>query len=72
MAEKISGRLQTPADSNGIRRDIHLITTTDEVISEDGKTLTEKIREASIQISTEKPAFACSWFKPKTTTTETE
>ena len=70
MAEKISGRLQTPVDSNGNRKDIHLITTTDEVITPDGVTLTEKMRETNIQISTDKPSFACTWFKPKTSQNE--
>ena len=29
---KVSSRLQTPADSSGTRKDVHLINTTDEVI----------------------------------------
>ena len=66
MPEKIIGRLQTPADENGERKDIHLITTTDEVITPDGSTLTEKMTQTGIQVSDTKPSFACTWFKPKT------
>ena len=37
MADKIKGRLQTPIDeTTGERKDIHLITTSDEVLVPDG------------------------------------
>ena len=46
---KVSMRLQTPVDSQGNRTDIHVITSTDEVLvdpsSETPSTLTEKIEE---------------------------
>lgn len=32
MAEKVTMKLQTPADGAGRRKDIHLITSSDEVI----------------------------------------
>ena len=36
MSGKIKGRLQTPVDGSGNRKDIHLITTSDEVLVPDG------------------------------------
>ena len=55
MAEKISMRLQTPPDETGNRKDIHPITTSDEVIvnpdSTKSVTLSEKLNQISgIQI----------------------
>ena len=69
MAEKISMRLQTPADDQGVRKDIHLINTTDEVIvdpdSPNSLTLTEKLNQiGTIQISGTKPNFPCIWAMP--------
>ena len=79
MANKIAMRMQTPADRNGVRTDIHPITTTDEVIvnadSENPITLTEKLDKiveetsgiknyASIVIQKEQPDFPCLWAKP--------
>ena len=76
MANKISMRMQTPADKDGIRKDIHPITTTDEVIvnaeSDNPITLTEKLNEigtgnknvASVVIQDEQPDFPCLWAKP--------
>lgn len=49
MNQKISARLQTPADENGQRKDVHLITTSDEVIvhpeSDTPETMTQYIDE---------------------------
>lgn len=76
MANKISMRMQTPADKTGARTDIHPITTTDEVIvnpdSEKPITLTKKLDEiaeeskkfASLVIQEEQPDFPCLWAKP--------
>ena len=69
MAEKISMRLQTPPDENGNRKDIHFITTADEVIvnpdSPESATLSEKLNQLSgIQIQKNKPSFPCIWAKP--------
>ena len=66
MATKITGRLQTPTDENGQRKDIHLITTTDEVIvnpeSANPVTLTERLDQiSSIVIKGSKPAYPCVW-----------
>lgn len=65
MANKMSYRLQTPADANGYRTDIHLITSSDEVIVTDGdkeKTLTEKLNEIDgMTISKAQPDFPCIW-----------
>ena len=69
MSEKISMRLQTPPDEKGNRKDIHPITTTDEVIvnpdSKDSTTLSEKLNQISgIQIQETQPKFPCIWAKP--------
>ena len=69
MSEKISMRLQTPEDENGNRKDIHPITTSDEVIvnpdSVESVTLSEKLNQISgIQIQKNKPDFPCIWAKP--------
>ena len=69
MAEKISLRLQTPADDNGNRKDVHIVTSSDEVIvdqlSDESKTLTEVLKEmGTIQVQEEQPEFACIWAKP--------
>lgn len=71
-SQKISGRLQTPADSTGTRTDIHLITTTDEVIvnpdsEDDSHTLTEELdRIGKPQVSNSQPNYPCVWLQPKT------
>ena len=65
MAEKITGRLQTPKDGSGKRVDIHLLTTTDEVITPDGKTMTEHMNDGSVQVGSTKPDFPCLWFNTK-------
>lgn len=69
MINKMSMRIQTPPDENGDRKDIHPITTTDEVIvnpdSENPVTLTEKLNQVSaIQIQRTQPDFPCIWAKP--------
>ena len=78
MANKISMRMQTPADKNGVRTDIHPITTTDEVIvnadSDNPITLTEKLKNlveddgkqnfAGVVVQKEQPTFPCLWAKP--------
>lgn len=70
--EKIKARLQTPADSNGVRKDIHLITTTDEVIvpGNDGeeKKLSDVLNDihAKIEIGTEQPLYPTVWFRTLT------
>lgn len=69
MANKISMRLQTPPDENGHRKDIHPITTSDEVIINPGSpesvTLTDKLDQiSSIQIQPTQPTFPCIWAKP--------
>ena len=69
MAQKISMRLQTPPDENGTRKDIHPVTTTDEVIvnpdSQKSITLSEKLNQISgIQIQKNQPSFPCIWAKP--------
>ena len=69
MASKIAMRMQTPADSNGNRVDIHPFTTTDEVIvgatTENPTTLTDKLEQMeTIYVSDTKPNFPCFWAKP--------
>ena len=64
MAEKISMRLQTPPDENGKRKDIHLVTSAEEVIVSEGVSLSDKLNQiASIQIQENKPTFPCIWAK---------
>ena len=75
--DKIAGRLQTPADSDGNRTDIHLITTSDEVIcnadSDNPVTLTEALQSAgTVYIQKTQPAFPCIWAKPMTLADSTE
>jgi hypothetical protein len=71
---KISMRLQTPPDETGNRKDIHIVTTSDEVIvnpdSSSSMTLTERLGHGEVQITDEKPSFPCIWAQPVTTTTE--
>ena len=71
MANKISMRMQTPADKSGVRTDIHPITTTDEVIvdanSSNPITLTEKLNKmggSGFVIQDTQPDYPCLWAKP--------
>ena len=68
MAEKVSMRLQTPPDSSGKRKDINLITTSDEVIvnpSGKSSTLTDKLNQISgIRVQATQPSYPCIWAKP--------
>lgn len=72
MSNKIAMRLQTPADEDGVRKDIHPITTANEVIvdpeSDNPITLAEKLRQTSnggtIVVQEEQPSYACIWAKP--------
>ena len=73
--EKIVCKLETPADANGRRIDVDLLTSTDAVYLPDGSmTLTEKLSALGIHISVEKPELPCVWAKvlrvEPTTTTE--
>lgn len=78
MSDKVVARLQTPKDSEGKRKDIHLITTSEEVIvhpnSDDPKTLEEVINSGggtgggiAIEISEEQPVTDVTvlWVKPE-------
>ena len=66
MAERIIARLLSPADSSGTRKDIHLVTNSDEVIVDDNTTLTEKLNQlgkgAIITRNGGKPNFPCLWI----------
>lgn len=71
MSGKIKGRLQTPVDGSGNRKDIHLITTSDEVLVPDGanepKILTDVLGDihTSFVISSidDQPSFPTVWFR---------
>jgi hypothetical protein len=67
--EKIIGRLQTPQDSNGERKDIHPITDADAVLIDENSTLTDYIEKngLGIQMQEEQPTSACFWIKPLST-----
>ena len=71
-ANKITARLQTPADSSGTRKDVHLVTTDNEVLVDadtaNSRNLETKLQEMRTVISKSKPkpdAFKSSfvWFK---------
>lgn len=67
-SKKLSMRLQTPPDKNGNRTDIHVVTSSDEVIvnpsSSNPETLTNTINHMGIKIQSTKPEYACIWAKP--------
>ena len=68
MANRIKGRLLTPVDEDGNRTDIHLITTSYEVLvqKEDGtKVLTDVLNNmhTNIEIGPEQPEFPTVWFR---------
>ena len=71
-ANKITARLQTPADSSGTRKDVHLVTTDNEVLVDadtaNSRNLETKLQEMRTVISKSKPkpdTFKSSfvWFK---------
>ena len=71
-ANKITARLQTPADSSGTRKDVHLVTTDNEVLvdSETAKSrnLETKLQEMRPVISKSQPTVnkyksSFVWFK---------
>lgn len=66
MAERIIGRLQSPADENGVRHDIHLITTADAVIYNDEYTLKDKMDQLEPTLSKTKPSHPGVWFQTLT------
>lgn len=68
MADKVSMLLQTPADGVGRRKDIHPITTADEVIVDPGSanpiTLTERLKSLSdIRVQRDKPDSPGLWAR---------
>lgn len=66
MPESIISRLQTPADGDGKRVDIHVITEGDAVIIGE-ETLTEVLNRTGngLILMKEKPDFKCLWGKIK-------
>ena len=64
--ERIIQRLQTPADLNGERQDIDVITSAEAVIYNENKTLKEKMEELAnmVTISNTKPGYPCIWILP--------
>lgn len=65
MADVIIGRLQTPADDNGVRKDIHILTGIEAVVVDEGKTLKDKLPELEVQISSVEPDFSSIWAEVK-------
>ena len=68
--ETIVARLQTPADDNGVRKDIHLMTDASAVMvgdAEHSSTLSEVLEYVGggIAISSTQPSRACTWFQIK-------
>lgn len=72
MNEAYTARLQTPADENGNRMDIHLVTDADSVIVDENTTLKEKLGQMGIIMSKEQPKFPCLWARVISSTTENE
>ena len=71
-ANKITARLQTPADSSGTRKDVHLVTTDNEVLVDadtaNSRNLETKLQEMRTVIWKSQPkpnTFKTSfvWFK---------
>lgn len=61
MAEMFIARLQTPADAEGKRQDVSLVTHAASVIVDEDTTLEEKLAQGGIVLSKEKPDFPCVW-----------
>lgn len=72
MADSIIGRLQTPADADGNRTDVNLLTSSDAVVLTDGSTLTDAIDTLSLNVSSAKPAHAGTWIQVLSTESGTE
>lgn len=80
--EYIVGRLQTPADKDGKRTDVHLLTTVDCVMmpnktdttnpEDNSLTLETLLSQMNLQVGSGKPNFACLWAKEKRTETVVE
>lgn len=63
----IIGKLQTPADDNGVRKDIHLITEATAVIIDSDTTLADWCQDHTtgpVVISTSKPSQPGIWIEP--------
>lgn len=73
MSDKIKGRLLTPENSKGERKDIHLITTSDEVLVPNSSgemeilsdVLDELKKSSDIEVGSVKPTHSALWFKTK-------
>ena len=76
--ETIIGRLQTPANEDGIRKDIHLMTDGDAVTinTSDGRniTLNDRLDElgGGTVISRDQPNRSCIWYQIKSTEAEVD
>lgn len=62
-SERILGILQTPADENGVRYDVDLVTSADAVIYDSEMTLKEKLEQLTPTISNIKPSHPGLWFE---------
>ena len=65
MPQAIVGRLLSPVDQETqLRKDIHLISTTDTVIdTETGELLSDRLTKMGIVVSKTKPDYPCMWGK---------
>ena len=63
MPTKSIARLQTPADVDGNRVDIHLVTDADAVIYDETDTVKSKIEKMGngVVLAETKPEYACLW-----------
>jgi hypothetical protein len=69
MATAVHGRLQTPKNDKGERKDIMLMTTAADVIVSQDSTgenvmLDEKLVQIVPQYTDAQPSFACLWARP--------
>lgn len=65
MSDVVVGRLQTPSDENGVRKDIHILTGIEAVVVDNTKTLKDKLPELEVQISNVEPSFPSIWAEVK-------
>lgn len=62
----VGGRLQTPPDKDGNRKDIHFTTNAEAVVYNDEQTVADKLREIGngVAIQKEVPDHSCLWIEP--------
>lgn len=61
----VGGRLQTPPDADGNRKEIHIITDAEAVIYNEEQTVADKLKEIGngVVIGSEEPDHSCLWIE---------